>query len=500
MSLGNVGRGIANAGIEGYLGVKQLFKDLSPEEMRVLKMSRADVEQGGVASKAGQIGGNVGLGLATSVLTPALTVAGRAAPVLNAMAQSAGQAFAYTPTEDQADKYTRKGENAALAAGAGGVLTGVSTGLRRAATRMFTPSADAQTLMNQGVYPTLQQGAENRLVRAVGGLTAGRKAVGERQENEVLNALTNRISNGTYSAPDATVAERVGALDNVLGQEYAGVLGTGNRFPINPQIRENAVDAARNMNRGGQFENEANQSEAIIRNIFGPLDQRLRMNHENLMRRYLTAIQENITDNTPEQVRQALVRARTSVLNDSRNSQLSQAERDALDQIDQRYFDFMRLRDATNGAARNETGINIRSLSNAYQKGPGMEAPGAVNATNEDLVAPAYRALGRTEAASSARGLVGDYKKILGPVAAGSAGLATIGAPATAALLGPLYGISALGQSRAGARFLFGDHNWQQQLGGALNSPQTNQLTMANLLRALRDNSGGIGAGLTPGE
>ena len=49
----------------------------------------------------------------------------------------------------------------------------------------------------------------------------------------------------------------------------------------------------------------------------------------------------------------------------------------------------------------------------------------------------------------------------------GGATLATASTPA-AAVLAPAYGASLIGQTRGGARYLFGDYDWQKKLAEML--------------------------------
>ena len=241
---------------------------------------------------------------------------------------------------------------------------------------------------------------------------------------------------------------------------------------------------------GGRFIDQQSEARGILDNIIGSDRNAVRLRADTLRTDYLDRIQSAISPSNDPLINEALLNAKNVLIQKSRNARLSPQELSALGEIDARYYDMMRLKDATSGAARSETGVDIKKLADAYGKGPGADIIGATNATNETLVGPLVRTLGATPRQDEARTLLNIAKRT---AAAGAAG-ATI--PQIAA---PLYALSAAGQTSKGAKVLFGQTDAQRALKAALESPQTDEVNAANFLRALRDNSSTLGAGLTPG-
>lgn len=498
--LGKMGVGVANAGIEAYLGGKQLFKDLDSEEMDVLKMSRKDVEEAGGYGGLGRVAGNTGLVVAGTVAAPArlqkaLAFVRGAAPIATPAVVSGAQSFALTPVENQENKYLAKAWEGVKGAAAAAALTAGGRLFKKTLTQPFKPSADAEALMAQGVYPTLQQGAESRVGQVIGGLASGSKTVPRRQAQEVLDAATARMTGGRASLPGGTLNERVGVVDDVIGKDYEALTG-GKMFPMTKAIREDAIKAAKSAEQpGGRFRLEANEAEKLVSNVVGESSTATRMKFGKLVKDYLQALDDAASTSSKDRVKEAVAKARDVIVQRSRNSQLTPDELAKLQEIDSRYFDLMRLKEASQGAGGHETGVSIRKLAESYGRVPGV----AGNATDQELIGPAYRMLAKTESENAARGTLLNWRRAfgLGTLGAGAAATGMVGP--TAAALAPMYGISMAGQTKPGARYLMGDYNWQRNLRSALESEATDQMTIANLLRKMRD-SNSLGYALTPGE
>jgi hypothetical protein len=229
-------------------------------------------------------------------------------------------------------------------------------------------------------------------------------------------------------------------------------------------------------------------------NIVGSDRNTVRLSADTLRGDYLNPLQQAVNDAKDPRVVEALVNAKNILINKSRNAKLSADELQTLKDIDSRYFDLMRLKES--GEA-NLTGVNIGKLSQSYQNAPGMDIMGATNKTNDELIGPAVRVLGATPRQDEARTMLNITKRILQGSAAASLGTV---APVTTAVSAPLYGLSAMGQTPWGARALTGQNPTQKALKEALESNATNEVSLANLLRALRDNSSTLGASLTTGQ
>lgn len=485
--------GLANVGIGGYLGVKNLLGKLDPEEQNVLAQSNADLENSGFAGKAANLGGNVAGGIAATMLAPQVTLPSyfvRSAPYVKAALGSGAMAGVSTPASDQENILASKAKEAGKAAALGPAVLAGGQAVAKAGTGMFKATQDAIDLIRQGVVPTLQQGAESPWGRFVGGLTSGFTDVRGRQEKQLLDALTERASGGQIHAPDATAGERVAMLNSSIGNDYDQVLSK-KLFPMTGKIRDEALQQADNIKKsGGRFIDQQSEARGILDNIIGSDRNAVRLRSDTLRNDYLDRIQSAIQPSNDPLVNEALLSAKNIIVTKSRNSRLTPQELQALQEIDSRYYDMMRLRDASKGAGAQETGVDIKRLADAYGKGPGADVIGAANATNESLIGPLVRTVGSTPRQDEARTLLNTGKRIA------VAGAANAAIPQLAA---PLYALSAAGQTSRGAKALFGQYDVQKSLKAALESPQTDEITAANFLRALRDNSSTLGAGLTPG-
>ena len=496
---GPVAAGVADAAIKGALGIKQIFGGLSDEQKGVLK-ALEDEEQydpNGFQRGVGNVVGNVamtmlpgiGWGAKGKAVLPMLakTIAARSSPKVGALAAAMGTSGAAglalnpgqggTYTEQIGDKIRQSAEDAM----AGGVLQQGGRLLSKTV-RGVKMKMEARKLMEQGVQPTLQQGAENPITRFIGGLTSGMTNVKGRQEKEVLDALTKRIAGGNASLQGGTLAERVGLMDDVLGDEYIKVLG-GKRFPISPAVRKEVADqGSRVMTNTGQFAKEAGQASSVISNVMGDAKNNMNVNSETLIRNYLLPLAREASQEDNPMVKKALLNARQVLVEKSRNVRLTQDELDLVRAVDSRYYDLSRLRDVAKGAAGEGEGVPVQRLVSAYANAPKSAAG---NTTMDDLLGPAQRSLGTTPTQDASRTGWATAKRIL-PLAgaAGAAGATGTGVGAAALMAAPVYGLSALGQTRAGAKVLFGGTKQQKE--------------MADFLRKIAPHLAASGQTLTP--
>lgn len=478
--------GLAGSGIQAYLGLKQsLGHTLTPEEQSTLKMSEADVNNSGFAGKAAKLVGDVGQGVAAALAVPEVGIVKALPKLLRMSLGGAGMSAATTPVDstNSSDVYDGKMANAAVAAAAGPVLGGAVKGAKALGTGLFSASKDAADLMAQGINPTLRQGAATGWGRFVGGLTSGFADSNGRQEQEVLDNLTNGISNGAVSAPGATVGQRLGMLGPAVSQAYQTILG-GKRFPMNNAIRDDMLQQGDNIGQtGGRFLSQVKDARKVLDNVVGSDRNSTSMGIDKLQQNYQQPLQTAISDADDDKVKQALIAAKNVLINQSRNSKLSPDELSSLGDVDSRYFDLMRLKEAGN---INDTGVDIPKLVKAYEGGPGMDVIGAQNNTNDSLIGPLSRSIGTTQQKEASRTAMNMGRRMIAPGLAVGGGLATGATGPVAALAAPFYGLSALGQTAGGAKYLLGQYPWQKNLSGALDN--------SALIDALRNGSTNIGA------
>ena len=430
----------------------------------------------------GEIAANIGMtAIPVSALSKTLGGTSKVAQLGNAMATSGITGMAINPGqgEDLQAQLQDKAVQSAKDAAAGGVIQQGG----RVLSKVFRGAKlkpDAQKLFDQGVNPTMQQGAANPVTRFVGGLASGATNVKERQAREVLDAVTSRAAGGKASLAGGTLDERVQILEDLLSKEYDTAL-KGKKFPISPTTRGDVAKVGSDvMTRTGQFADESAQASKAISNVMGDSPNNLNVGIDLLMKNYMNPLAMQAGLEKSPRVREALLQAREVLMEKSRNARLTPYELKFVHQIDSKWYDLSRLRDVAKGAAQEGEGVPVRALTAAYANAPKSKSG---NTTMEDLVGPAQRILGTTPTQDQARAGMQNLKRVL-PLAA--AGAATGGATVPAAMAAaPVYALSAIGQSAPGARAIFGQTEKQKLI--------------AELLRKLAPYGAATGAAI-PGE
>lgn len=463
--------GTQDALIRTALGVRQLFGGLSDEQKAVLEQMRLDEEAdpnqkmrkgAGIATNiatlavpgaAAERGARALVG-ATSILRRALAAAGGSGAT--EFATSVGEG------DTAQEQLQSKLKNAGAAAATGGVLQG---GLERVASP-FRASVDAQRLFAQGVNPTLQQGADGRVGRFVGGLAAGVASPRNRQEAEVADALLARVTDGNVIASQGTGRQYAGMAEDYVQKLYDQAF-QGKKFPLAPRKLGEATAEAGRLNKTGQMMREAQQAQAQVGNIIGPSDMnRVNRNvpYATLRADYLTRLAQAASAEKNPEVRDRILSARDYLVQNVRNPRLSPDELAYVTNVlDPKWYDVKRMQEATKGAVGEEEGLTLSRLARAYANRPPM----ASNTTAEDLINPAYRILGpstsQQEALSTRVNLNRIYAGLAGAGAVGASSLFGLGIPTAA-----IYGTSMLGQTAGGAKALLGQTKTQQKLADML--------------------------------
>lgn len=465
---GPVLAGVADAAIKGALGVRQLFGGLSPEQKAVLqelkKEKEADPSSGWRTT--GEVAGNIAMtAIPGSKAEKALRGAAKVPSLLRAASAAAGSAagteFLTSVGEGEGawDQLYGKLKNAGTAAAVAGPLAGAM----RVASQPFAPTAEAVGLIKKGVNPTLQQGAEGKMGRFIGGLTSGAVDVRNRQEQEVAKALLDRITDGGVQVPHATGREIYDAAKHYVDDGYGAVF-KGKRFPLAPKHVSGALQAAQQLNARGQFVRESTDAGRTVANVFGETGDRVRMlKYDTLMDDFLEPLSKRAYDEAPnDAVKDRILAARQYLIDNVRNSRLSPEEAAKVKDLDIRNFDVNRIREAIRGVAGEEEGLTIGRLANAYA-GKTMKG----NTTADELIGPAVRVLGRTPRQDQARSALIAAGKVAG-LGTGAALTGAASIPAAAATIGGLYGVSMLGQTAGGARALLGQTETQRKLAELL--------------------------------
>lgn len=446
-------------------GVSQFAGGLSEKE----KAAQAAMEQSQkddpypTIRTIGDIGANI---VATAVpgakvqkvLQGAKATPGVIRSVLAAMGTAAGQEALTSVGEGDTfvDQMLGKAQNAGIAAAGAGALQLAG----RVAAMPFKPKAEAVKLFDQGVNPTLQQGAESRFGEFVGGLTSGSSHVDERQAGEALRrgvgiATEGRLDTHGYANKDA-----VGAIFDDLRAEDLKVYGK-KRFQYSPKALGEMQATAGRLNAQGQFRNEAKEAGGAMGNFIGPKemnDVNRPLGYERIreLRQKLTALVHD-DKNSPE-VKRRLQDALQVFDDKIRDAPLSADELVRSKQIDSLTFDAMRISEAVKGLGEKE-GVPILKLIKAYD-GKTMQG----NTTADEFIGPLARVVGKNAQQEEARASLITARRIGRGLAAGTAAGTAWANPATAVPLGLMYGVSALGQTPGGARALMGQTAKQKAL------------------------------------
>lgn len=465
----NFAAGMGQAVVKAKRGIQSLGRSLGvPTSWEVSPESASDVAEAKLrdapldatkAGKAGNIAGNI---LLTAVPAAQMQrglqgVMGASRLATAAAAGGAGAGTEFLTNEGGlADKAKAAAVSGALGAGLTGALGALS--------KPFRPSEDALKLYAQGVNPTLQEGADSGIGRFVGGLTAGAQRVENRQRGELAKALVQRVSPGTASVAKGTGDDALAAAQKAVSGQYDKLLG-GKVYGVTPGILDDALLAAGRTNAQGQMADEAGTAAAKAANIIGPAELNVnprQITDGELYKGLLTKFNEAARETKNDEVKRRLLDSRKVLLEQIRDKALSPDELAALKAIDIKNFDVKRLEEAVSGAAGQLRGVSLSKLGQAYGKNQM-----AGNTTMEDLVGPALRTIGAADARTESQRQLANALRLGG---AGAAGTAAMAFPGAAPMLGSLYGISALGQTAGGARFLMGQQNWQRHLAELLRS------------------------------
>lgn len=470
--------GVADAGIRGALGIKQLFGGLSDSDKGVLAamQDEKDNDPSKFARGTGDVAGNVAATLIPgSKLAGAanglrlVQATGRAAPLLGAGLVGATSNAVLSPGEGEGylDQLGGKGIEAAKGFAGGALGQGLVQAASKPITGLFKALPEAVELFKQGVNPTLQQAAASPFGRWIGGLASGVSNVRGRQEQEVADALLGRITEGKVSATGGTGGDYVRAGKQYLSDEYDKVMD-GKRFPISTVLRQVANDEATRQNAEKQFSQQAQEAGRIVNNIMGDAPYNMSVSSDRLRRDFLSPLSKSAYAHPEDQVRDRVLEARQAVIDMSRNKALNASERARLGELDSMNYDLQRLREATTGARTEDYGVNLSRLTNAYGAKSGQGAK-IGNTTEETLIGPARRVLGAAPKQDESRALAVALRRTAIPTAIAGGGVMA-GAPGALAV-GIPYGVSLIGQTGRGAKALTGQYESQKALAAALRDP-----------------------------
>ncbi len=467
--------GAADAVIKGVVGLKDLVGLASDNDRAVLEQikqeSEADPEK--MKRTAGGVVANVaGTFVPGNAVAKAVQGVKLLPSALRGIAGAAGAAgatdFALTP-----GSYSDKADAAIESAKTAGLLQGGGQLLGKSLTGMFKATPDAEKMFAQGINPTLQQAAAGPVGRFVGGLTAGVQNLKTRWNDEVANAILKKATEGNESLPSGTGEEFVNAAQRYIGDEY-GKIWNGKRVQLSPRHREAVVSRVGVLPADGVGKDEATEAARIMANRMGVTDgvsdaaTNFPLNPQTFRERFRKPITDAAMAADGE-VRARLLEGRALLDKLVTTKNLTKAEQARLKEINALNFDAMRMEEAARGGGMAKEGLDLSRLNRAYERmldqGRSMG-----NTTYDEIISPAMRISSVTPNQNTARSMKATATR-LAPAALGVLG--TTGAAATLGLSGAVavgipYGLSALGQTAAGAKALTGQYDSQRILAELL--------------------------------
>lgn len=513
--------GMIDSLIKGGIGLKQLVGLGSEDDQYALKgIKQAEEEE---TDTAGRLKGNVFGGLLTAAIPGVGTRVGgkslgsaafrageaalsRAPQFLKSVLGGASAAGATglvlnpgegaTTGEQIANRVEKSGKDAA----AGGVLSGAAHAARKVATGIFTPNDEARMLYEQGINPTLQQGASSKTARFIGGLASGAEKVSARQNDEGIAAYVRKYVEPNLDTSGMRPDEIVGLLKNKFHGdgtnpgEFEKILG-GKRYLLTPSMRNHLWALA---GRGDQRTAEAGL--AAMGSLGAPVHAKvpIRLGYKGLRQlrddlQYQIKLLKGSQDPVNQRAGDNIIKVKDSIDRLVRDPALSQSERDAFYKLQEQYRYFKRLDEAASNAEMHRN-PRIYDLEKSFAKQDKRIGAGKFSSAEDpalsDLLMPAVRTMGLTPSQDASRTALQNIRRMAGPAlqtAGLTAGLGAVGGLPAAAAMAPVYATSLLGQSAKGARGLFGQNRLQKKMLEYLRkNPQ------------LREEVGRTGFALTP--
>ncbi len=465
---GAFGAGVAQATIKGVLGAKNLFTELSDEDKGVLREIEAEdkADPEGFKRGAGSLTGNVLMTAAPGLKTAgalnktrAAMAMGRAAPIATGMAVSGGTEAILAPGEGEghAEQLMSKGKEAAKAAAIGGAFSGAGQLLARP----FKATKEALDLMAQKVYPTLSQGAESMFPKAIGGLTSGILPTKRRQNKEVVNAALTQVLPDVAEDQLPTKTGDIARAMVGVADEY-GPMFQGKRFTMSSKDKGDIWGAA--VRAGGR---QPDVKDEILRRLGGAGIGLRSGNTINLggegMRKERSYIQDQIdrvsrdTSTKATEVKKGLIAAKDRFDEQVRNRALTPDELAKLGDLDHRFSDSRRILEGTNSVEARKQVTAADLLRGHKNLASGTKFETADSQMQQRLLDPAMEVMSLNPNQNQMRSLLVTLGRI-GKIGAGA------GSVFLAPGLAPIYGASLAGQTKTGARAMFGDLEFQKKL------------------------------------
>ncbi|MEQ1572786.1 MAG: hypothetical protein ABL993_00935 [Vicinamibacterales bacterium] len=467
--------GLGDFAIKSYVGLKNSLGLGNEDDKRALEQQKLEEQADPEPFKRGA-GAFVGNVAATAL--PAAKTAGALAPVaarLGVLGAPATAAAVSAATEGLLAPGT-VGEKASAAGEAalwGGGLQAAGSAVRKAGTGLFSATKEAMDLMAQKMYPTLAQAAAGRPGRFIGKLTSGIADVSSRQAKETEAAFIRRVLPGFEVPKDMHPDEVTAIVKDRLNKERDALLD-GKTFTIGKKVATDLWDTARGP-RGTQSE-----AQALATKAMSGVDELTDMKTRRIGRARFEEIRNKVQDAIDDfsrpsagvnehQARRNMISVKDKLDALVRDPALSKDELVKLRNLDDRYTDAKRYFSVTE-TAPGQKEVKPMSLLREYarQAPSGDNFSTAVRPMQREVLNPSVRVMENVNQDEARTALVA-ARRMLAPVGKAVAGGAVAGgalagvAPVATVPMAAMYGLSALGQTKPGARALLGDYPKQQQ-------------------------------------
>jgi len=458
--------GLGGSAIKTVLGIKQIFADHSPDDRLALAELEKDMKSRSGWADAGNVAGEI-----AQFAMPGAKIAANSAKAVNALkvlknfdltrkalsvvlpgaTASAAQEF-LAPVEGEGNATSENKLKGAGLAGLTGAAANSILGLGgKVLTKAFTPKYDAQVLMDHGIQPNLAEGADNWLTRAFAKMTSGVTKPLEHQMPDVASALARNstpeaVLKGVH--PDQLVDHILHYFDTETKKALKGGV-----FNLSENARTTVSNAGRDLD--GSL---ATQFQKTVHDIMGDA--------RTLTPEEVVTISKRLSDQADKWISKAdasgeilgqrfnsaLAAFKTHV----RDSKLSSDSAARMKALDTQWADAGKIVDAVK-AGKSATRENIppNKILDQYLKDPALI--GESGSKSKLLLDTVARTIGKTDSNDQFRAAMNMAKNV------------SLGALAyTNPILAAPIGVSALGQSKAGAKFLFGGNDWQKSMADKL--------------------------------
>lgn len=467
--------GFGAGAVKQFLGLKRMIPGvgLDDEDRRVIEEANKDVHERSNWANVGDIASNaLGFAIPGAKIAQGAERAATLLPqALQATGKIVGGGAAASAAQEALMNPESTGKDIAVAATLGGGLNGALGLAGKGVTKMFTPTTETEALMKRGIQPTLGEGAEGNLAKAVAYMTSGMTDPSKHQYKDTMGEVLSTImpKNSAKDVEPHVLAkmhpdEIVDNIKDYFNRAYEPIY-SGKKFTSTQTVRDAMNDTAATV--PDSLKPSYNKT---MNDIIGSQVGRQKLTAHDLLDpatgiipRLQSAIENAGTDANGLAMARAFSEAKKIFESQVRDRGIGAAGIAALKDIDPRYADAQRIIDAVErGKSGTRDALAPGKVLNEYFNQNAQSAAGTGGSESKKLLDMAARNMDLGGSQDEARAFWNTAKRLasitLKPVA-GAGVIGALGVPAAVPLA-----ISAAGQTKQGAKFLMGGNEWQQKL------------------------------------